>query len=883
MNVSSSATTASSTSADGSADSSGSGVGVAVAVNKVNNSNLAAIGSTTHFAAPILDVRTLDPRTSVFSASATSGAGGASNVGVAGALAINLVTNLSQASIPSTATIAAGGANVALSAADSLSNSASALPGSSSGGGGGGGAVGVGASVALNIVNTTVNASLQNGATLAGAGSLALSATSADSATTTAETGATAGTAVAPGVGIAIVEDAAQAELGTAGPSPLALGGALTLDATNSGATVTTVSASAAGANAAVGAAIALTFANDSAVATTNQNVSSGAMSLTAANLGASSAISDASASGAKGSDQSSGQTVDGSVTTQTNFAKAEAPSGTETTTDTPPSASASNGTSSQQVSVAAAVAVNASSSSASATIPSGITIVATGALSLSASNTSSGTATADASAVNLGRTRAQDKTPRARGPTESPSAQPSPSITSRQTMLQRLRPARTSRPSASFSRHRTTGPTAPRTPLQRPLYSGDGGGNIGVAGSLAINIVVDSTLAEIVAPTGAGTAATVNSNGDDLGISATDTAMVSTSALPMQNTSSGKFGLGASVALAVVNDNVIASVGDSTSLSGVKTLSLSATGSDTVSTQATMGSSGNISITPAVAVAIVKNVTTADIGSGSTLSVSGNLSATAIHSGSTTTAVQALSTASQAAIGAALALSFATDTTTATTNRNLNATSTGAGSISFEAFNTASSSAASQASASGSNGSGTAQPNVDQSVQNQQTFASGETPAGADGSSAAAPSASAGDGNSSSGTKISVAAAVAVNVFASTAQATIPANLVIDASGRVHAIHLEYLDRFRDRRRHRRRNKHFRGKPRARRRRSRRHQLRHCDESSIDRFGRRDHSQRNHAFVNEYRLEQPQGLVLRLRNVGRRQLEHRHRGLGRH
>ncbi len=124
VNVSSSAVTDSSADADGSATTGTVGVGVAVGIDLVNSSNQAYLGGSTQFSAPSVSVQTLNPQADSFAAQATSGAGGAS-VGVAGALALNLVKDSSQATVPASSTVSLGGANLTLSAADTAQNTAS--------------------------------------------------------------------------------------------------------------------------------------------------------------------------------------------------------------------------------------------------------------------------------------------------------------------------------------------------------------------------------------------------------------------------------------------------------------------------------------------------------------------------------------------------------------------------------------------------------------------------------------------------------------------------------------------------------------------------------------------------------------------------------------
>ena len=145
----------------------------------------------------------------------------AANTGVAGSIAVTVVVSDSVAQVTGDATkpvvfLAPG--DLTLTAAADLDSQAVAKAKKQ-----GGDSTGVGASVAVNVVNDTVTAGLADGAVLLSVKDLTISATSKDAMTTTAEGGASAGTsnpAVSAQVAIAISNVTTTAELGTgAGPS----------------------------------------------------------------------------------------------------------------------------------------------------------------------------------------------------------------------------------------------------------------------------------------------------------------------------------------------------------------------------------------------------------------------------------------------------------------------------------------------------------------------------------------------------------------------------------------------------------------------------------------------------------------------------------------
>ena len=105
--------------ADASATETTTGIGAAVAINLPVIWTEAIISGGASVSAVGVDLSATmtsgSDNVSDFAAEATSGAG-ATNVGVAGSVALNLVENTSQAFIASGASVAAGGGDVTISA-----------------------------------------------------------------------------------------------------------------------------------------------------------------------------------------------------------------------------------------------------------------------------------------------------------------------------------------------------------------------------------------------------------------------------------------------------------------------------------------------------------------------------------------------------------------------------------------------------------------------------------------------------------------------------------------------------------------------------------------------------------------------------------------------
>ena len=700
-----------------------------------------------------------------------SGAG-SSSIGIAGSVAINIVNDTTQASSAANAVLSAGGGDTGFSATDTASVTTSATPENQTAPNG---KFGLGASVALAIVNDSVVAELGNGTTLIGANNLSLSATSSDTVATTAQMGSSGSVAITPSIAISIVHNTTKADLGTVGTTPLAVGGNLTVSAMHTGNTSDSAMANATGESAAIGAGLALTFATDTTTATTSQNITAtaagaGAITFQAFNTGAATASAAASSAGAPNSDQSSTPSVDSQISNETSAGAGDAPSGTNTTTSTPPSASASDGNSSSgtKISVAAAIAVNASSSTAQATIPANMVIDASGLLTLASSNTTTGSATATGGAVTsgssgiaIGAAVAVNYDPAINEATIATGD----TITAKGVTLSAI----------------NTGANSPTDAFTATTQSGAGGGKIGIAGSVAINIVNDTTEA-LISPNAA-----VNAGGGDVTMTAADAATVTTSATPSVDTTGTKFGLGASVALAIVNDSVTAELGNGATLTEANNLSLSA---HLFRHRRDDGADGIIGIGRDHALDRHLDRPQHDE------SRSGNRGNRAAGDrrqfdglrGSHRQHVRLRDGQRNRRErghrrGARLDVRHRYHHRDDQPEHHGDSGRSGSDHLPGLQYRRGHGECRRERGGA-PNSDQSSTPSVDSQISNETSAGAGDAPSGTNTTTSTPPSASASDGNSSSGTKISVAAAIAVNASSSTAQATIPANMVIDASG---------------------------------------------------------------------------------------------------
>jgi len=172
-----------STTADGRNTGAGNtGVGVAVAFGLTNSHTTASIGGASVNAGSVSLGATLAAGNS-YTISATSGAGDASEFGLAGSLAIQVLSTTVQAEVLSSATLTLGDtSDLSLSASSTTAATTSALPGDSGAAG-----LGIGASVAVNVIDHSTRAELAGA--VDGGHDVTLAASGTHTSATTAQAG----------------------------------------------------------------------------------------------------------------------------------------------------------------------------------------------------------------------------------------------------------------------------------------------------------------------------------------------------------------------------------------------------------------------------------------------------------------------------------------------------------------------------------------------------------------------------------------------------------------------------------------------------------------------------------------------------------------------
>ena len=783
--------------ADGEGVATGStGVGAAVALGLSHVANDATLAQ--QLTATGVDVTAVmaPGGKNVFTASATSGGGG-SNVGVAGSVALSLADTESVASFTPAAIVDAGGGSVTIAAADATSVTTLAVPvGAATGG-----KVGIGASVALSVVADRTTALIDTGASLSDAGSLSVTATGAYDVTTTASAGSAGGVSVTPSVAVAVITNRTEAQINT-GTKLSTSTGALTIGASAVATETASATGTAAGGSAAVGAALAVAVVSDDVTATTLRELSSGdALTVSATGSSRGSVTSMASASGGNAADSSgkamSGEDpdVDNKITSQLGFASADQKASgvgddqqKQSSGDEGSASKRSASSSEGKVSVAAGISVTVTEATVTATIPDGVNAHAAQRLSVTTDANTDSLVVADASAV--GTSAATSKVGIGAAVAVNVAHQKNDATLGNGTH------SATGVTVSALQDDLVTPPAQPGTARQdlftASATSGAGGSSVGIAGSLGLNLIDTESVATIAQNS------RVTANGGSVIVAASDASKVTTEALPVAGSvaTGGKVGIGASVALSIVANRSTALIDTGVSLTTPGSLSVTATGAYDVTTTASAGSAGGVSITPSAAVAVVTNRTEAQIntGTGTLATTSGDLVIGASALATETTSASGTAAGGSVAVGAAIAVAVVSDDVTATTLRDLSS----AGLLTVSATGSSRGSVTSTASASGGNAadsSGNApsgeSANIDDKVTGQLNQASADQKASGVGddqqkqSSGDEGSASKRSASSSEG-KVSVAAGISVTVTEATVTATIPDGVNAHAAQRL-------------------------------------------------------------------------------------------------
>ena len=310
---------------------------------------------------------------------------------------------------------------------------------------------------------------------------------------------------------------------------------------------------------------------------------------------------------------------------------------------------------------------------------------------------------------------------------------------------------------------------------------AGAGGADTGVAGALALGVVISDTSATVRE----GTTVTITGGGDVTVTS--DNRVESSVKASGKQEGGGGTGVGASFALNVTETDTDAAFRDGATVTGAVDVSVSATSASAVATTAEGGAAGDTAVTPVIAITVSDNETLAQLGTlGGAMTVGDELKVAAAHEGSVKTIAEGATESGGTGVGISLALSIGTDLAAATTARSLAA----GGAIGLSARNVSGNSGRAKAGvAGGSNdapeeGSEDAEEGgVNKKVADARDFAGARKGGKGDSTTPSTEGASAeGEG----GAKVQVAGAAAITVTSATSRAKVNDGLAITAGNAI-------------------------------------------------------------------------------------------------
>ncbi|MCW5624529.1 MAG: LEPR-XLL domain-containing protein, partial [Burkholderiales bacterium] len=666
------------------------GVGIAVAVNVGDSAARAVVGGGVRLEAPAIRVESHLVTPSRFGAQATSGAG-ASDTGVAGSFAVNVGAMRSEATVATDVTIIGGG-SFTLRARSDTTNTAKALPHEAASGE----SLGIGASVAVNVADTVTRAEIMDGAFVNGAlGALTVNARATSAVATEARSGAEGGTAIAPAAAIVVVNEDTIARVGAGAQIQAA---SLDVTAARDGTSTAHAEGDAEGSeDAAVGAAFALNAVSDRTEASVDRSLAlAGAAVVLADGRQTTKTVTKAGAKGGEKDDDQDGGDDDGvdqKIAGQRNLgdsiASGKGARTSESAGDTPTASVANTDSegegSSETISVAGAITVNVGFSRTHASIGAGVTVGAGGDVGVRSISDVDVEGSADGSAVSkdgsgVGAAVVVSYTEIDNTATIGGGATVRADNLIVEAGMAGADPA-----------HRSFATTK----------SGAGAKEVGVAGSVSINLLDVDTTAEV----GATTALDLDG---DLTVRAVAHTETKTEALPENEDgaagSGDDVGVGASVAFDRSDAQTRATVHDGTSIDGdVRHVGVEAVASHDKTVTAENGAKGETGVGASAAIALANNGTEARLGTGPGVSTTGNVVVRAIHDETVINTAKAEAAGSDTAVGASVGVTVITDTVAATVARNVAA----AGDVTVQSESRIASTVDAQASASGNSKEG--------------------------------------------------------------------------------------------------------------------------------------------------------------------------------
>ena len=220
--------------------------------------------------------------------------------------------------------------------------------------------------------------------------------------------------------------------------------------------------------------------------------------------------------------------------------------------------------------------------------------------------------------------------------------------------------------------------------------------------------------------------------------------------------------------------------IDESAKLTNAGALSLSAIGDHTLTTTAEAGAGGAVAISPAIALGVGVNLTRALLPDGEGLSTDGDLTLSAMHTGSTITRAEADAAGEKAGFGVGFGLTVAVDQALAELDRDV---TSACGNAVIKAHTLSDASTTANASALGAKppaAGSTGPANADEQTSSQYDFATGRPELGG----TTLPALPKNGTQTSGGSGISIGAALGVNVAVASAEAEITQGTTLEMQG---------------------------------------------------------------------------------------------------
>lgn len=675
-------------------DARGRGVGVALSMNVNRVETKATVGNLARVQGSSLTVTAGSPSESKssFVTESISGAGGG-EVGTAGSLAIDVVTNTVDARIKAASIdVDAGALTVEASSLSDSSNTAKPSTNAS------GSKRGRGASVAINVTRNTTHAEIEDNAvvrdattlTQAGAGDVSVKANSVHNTSTIAKGGAgaeedTGEAAVTFVDALARVVNDTSARLSgsTTGRSHAA--GNVAVTANHQGSTITSAEGDSRATKTAVGLVFEMDFVKDSANAEIAGNWDSdGNVDVAAVNSATSTGNAKASARGGE-ADKKSDELGKGEVSVKTSSSKnvLQKADDNQAVDEDTPDAETPDGS----MSLAGAFALNVGRSVATAHVAGDADIQAEGSMQVRSKSQANITTVADASAVAIPAGENNDVQNGQNGGNNQPPTKPDPSQTGVGVAIA-LNVARvkaeamvdgnaTIRAAALTVDAGTDAAGESDHTFSAQSISGAGVDKIGFAGALTIQSVENDSLAAI--RNGANVQLVASSNPDLAAVNQnlTVTSRNETSSMAKADASvagSPTTGIGPSIVINASQNSSHAEVTGAIFTGQVQDFVLDASGDYLAHTRAETGATskptlqgeGGLAISPALAVGAHRTSTLAiagEVTQSIDVATTGNFQVHATHNSTSISSAESIVNGSgNAAIGTPVAVNIARD-----------------------------------------------------------------------------------------------------------------------------------------------------------------------------------------------------------------------------